>query len=186
MRLEFPSYSIWLTDIPAVLVVARMRRYRKDFSAILVSSNSDLTKSRFLRLFLLSIALILTFLPVQLYTLYQNSIMPLIPYSWRLVHGQDWWRVIPVPTGGAVPFDRWIQIAVGFAVFVFFGLGQDAQKMYRQWLLKIGFGRLLPCLRHEPSSARRAFPASSQTDSFGSKANLFFRDGLSRVSMLSS
>lgn len=162
-----------------------MRRYRKNFSEILVSSNSNLTKNRFLRLFLLSITLIITFIPLQFYVLFVNSVEPpLLPYSWDLVHSPQWEDIMLIPTGGKVYYDRWIQIALGFGVFVFFGLGQDAQTMYRKWLLNAGFGRVFPSLNRQPTR-RAILPTSSQTSSFGSKTRSFFKDRLFPISMLS-
>lgn len=162
-----------------------MRRYRRNFSEILVSSNSNLTKNRFLRLFLLSITLIFTFIPLQFYVLFVNSVQPpLLPYSWDLVHSPQWEDIMLIPTGGKVYYDRWIQIALGFGVFVFFGLGQDAQTMYRKWLLNAGFGRVFPTLNRQPTR-RAILPTSSQTSSFGSKTRSFFKDRLFPISMFS-
>lgn len=115
-----------------------MRKYRRDFSSILSASNSNLTESRFLRVFLLSSLLVLIFLPFQTYVLYQNLSHPLIPYSWDLVHERSsWMDIIMVPQRGVVPLDRWITIILGLLLFVFFGLGSDATKMYRKWWLKL-------------------------------------------------
>ncbi|CAF9916503.1 MAG: a-factor receptor [Alectoria fallacina] len=169
----------------SVLVIIRMRRYRKNFSEILESSNSNLTKSRFLRLFLLSIALIVTFIPLQFYVLFVNSAEPaLIPYSWDLIHSPQWGDIVLIPTDGKLYYDRWIQIALGYGVFLFFGLGQDAQILYRKWLLKIGFGRVFPGLHRQPNR-RAILPTSGRTDSFGRKTRSFFKDRLFRISMLS-
>ena len=162
-----------------------MHRYRKNFSEILSSSNSRLTKNRFLRLFLLSITLVLTFIPLQFYVLYVNSVNPpLIPYSWNLVHGSEWEDIMLIPTGGVVYYDRWIQLALGFGVFIFFGTGQDAQTMYRKWLLKAGFGRLFPGL-YRQNNRRGILPTRSQTESFGSRTRSFFKERLFQTSMLS-
>lgn len=115
-----------------------MRKYRRDFSSILSASNSNLTESRFLRVFLLSSLLVLIFLPLQTYVLYQNLSRPLLPYSWDLVHERSsWMDIIMVPQHGVVPLDRWITIILGLLLFVFFGLGSDATKMYRKWWLKL-------------------------------------------------
>ena len=171
--------------ITLVLVIIRMRRYRKNFSEILVSSNSNLTKNRFLRLFLLSIALILTFIPLQFYILFFNAVeLPLLPYNWDLVHGPQWEDIMLIPTGGSVKYDCWIQIALGFGVFVFFGLGHEAQIMYRKWLLKAGFGRVFPGLHRQPNR-RAILPTSSRTGSFGSRTRSFFKERVFRISMLS-
>ena len=161
----------------------RMRRYRKNFSEILVSSNSNLTKNRFLRLFLLSIVLILTFIPLQFYVLFVNSVeLPLLPYNWDLVHGPHWGDIMLIPTGGHVTYDCWIQLALGFGVFVFFGLGHEAQTMYRKWLLKAGFGRVFPGLHRQPAR-RTILPTSNRTDSFGSRTRIFFKERFFRRSM---
>lgn len=45
-----------------------------------------------------------------------------------------------------VLYDRWANLACGALVFLFFGLGRDAKNMYREWLVKIGLGRLFPVL----------------------------------------
>ncbi|KAL8687521.1 MAG: hypothetical protein Q9218_006330 [Villophora microphyllina] len=120
-----------------VVVLIRMRKYRREFSSIISASNSNLTESRFQRLFLLSFALALVYLPVQLYILYRNASAPLLPYDWKLIHGYDWMNIIMQPSYGVVPLDRWITIVLGIFVFLFFGTGSDATKMYRKWLLKL-------------------------------------------------
>lgn len=114
-----------------------MRTYRREFSSIITASKSNMTESRFIRLFLLSSALVLVFLPLQLYVLYHNASVSLLPYSWAEVHGYDWMDVVKQPTHGVVPLDRWITIVLGIFVFLFFGLGNDATKMYRKWWLKL-------------------------------------------------
>ncbi|KAL8813847.1 MAG: hypothetical protein Q9223_006888 [Gallowayella weberi] len=105
------------------------------------ASTSDLTKSRFLRLFLLASSLVLIFTPVQFYVFSLNLSTPLIPYSWDLVHDRHaWMDIIMLPLHGFVPVDRWISVVVGFFVFMFFGLGSDATRMYRKWWLKLRLG----------------------------------------------
>ncbi|KAL8707490.1 MAG: hypothetical protein Q9220_007480 [cf. Caloplaca sp. 1 TL-2023] len=121
----------------SVVVMWRMQKYKREFSAILTASTSNLTESRFLRLFLLSASLILIFLPLQLYVLYRNTTVPLLPYSWRLVHGPEWMDIIMMPAHGVVPLDRWITVVLGIFVFLFFGLGTEATKMYRKWWAKL-------------------------------------------------
>lgn len=168
-----------------VLVIIRMRRYRKNFSEILESSSSNLTKSRFLRLFLLSMVLLVIFIPLQFYVLFRNSVEPpLIPYSWDQTHGPQWQDIMLIPTGGKVYYDRWFQLALGFGVFIFFGFGHDAQTMYRKWLLKAGLGQVFPCLHRQPTR-RGILPTKSQTNSFNSKTRLFFKDRLFRTSTFS-
>lgn len=118
--------------------MVRMRKYRRDFASILSASNSNLTESRFLRVFLLAFLLVLIFLPLQIYEFYLNVSHPLSPYSFDLIHNSSsWMDIIMVPQHGVVPLDRWITIILGILLFVFFGLGSDATKMYRKWWLRL-------------------------------------------------
>ena len=160
-----------------------MHKYRRDFSSILNSSSSNLTQSQFKRLFFMSIMLIAIILPVQLYVMKQNVSYPLLPYDWNAIHGPAWWDVIMVPTYGAIYYDRWIHIGVGFAIFFFFGLGKEAITMYRGWLLKAGFGRIFPNL-YTPS--RKLSNISTTRASFSSRARMFLSKRLSDDSFVHS
>lgn len=136
----WPVVLCLMATFHGLLVMFRMRKYRKEFSSVLTASNSSLTQSRFLRLFLLSFLLVLIFLPFQLYVFYLNVSGPLLPYSWDLVHGPAWMDIIMIPRHGVVPLDRWITIVLGVLLFLFFGLGSDATKMYRKFWLKLRLG----------------------------------------------
>ena len=166
----------------------RIRKYRKEFAAILQCSNSGLNKSRFLRLFFMCLVLTILGVPVQLYILYKNCTYPMIPYSWSRIHGPAWGDIILIPTNGSVTFDHWVQLAVGLTIFIFFGLGHDAMKMYRQCLVKLGFGKLFPSLlapTHHPSDDRRP-SILSDTGSFSSRAYSFVKKKLFRSRVTSS
>ena len=157
----------------------RLRKYRKDFSAILTSSNPGLTKSRFIRLFLAALFLIVLCIPVQVYVFYNNANYPLVPYSWSEIHGPTWWNIILIPTYGSVSFDRWIQIGLGIVVFACFGVGQDAIAMYRKWLLQAGMGKIFPRLRTDclPSYSTACSPGTIST--YSSKVRGFIGRKLS-------
>lgn len=137
-----------------------MRRYRQEFAAVLGSTGSNLTKSRFKRLFLMSATLTLIVLPVQFYVLAQNTSFPFIRYNWSAVHGKSWQDIIMRSTQGTVYYDRWVHIAIGFTMFLFFGLGAEALKMYRGWLLTCGFHKIFPQLLRQSPSSRNASTSS--------------------------
>lgn len=120
----------------------------------------------------MTITLIAIVLPVQFYVLYRNLSFPFLPYDWNAIHGPNWGDIILVPTGGVVHFDRWIHIAVGFAIFFFFGVGKEALNMYRGWLLKIGFGAIFP--RLHPTDKRIPSTASTTKGSISSRARIYF------------
>ena len=192
--LDLSLATVFLVDIPpcvfilvvayyCVLVIHRIRIYRKNFAAILSSTSSGLTKSRFLRLFIYALILLLAYLPVQFYVLYTRLQYGLYPYDWDRVHGPEWQTIGLVPMNGIVEFDVWIQISLGFTVFFCFGVGQDAMATYRSWLLKCGFGHIFPRLRRDNQAPTGAVPTTPNSpSSFGSKAHLFFKHKLSLAS----
>ena len=161
----------------AVLVIIRLVQYKRSFSDILSASSSSLTTSRFLRLFFMSLVLVLGALPLQLYGLVENfSHYEFKSYSWRRVHAH-WEDIILIPTFGQVTVDHWVQVAVGFTVFIFFGMGKDATKLYRSWLLAVGLGKIWPSLRRDGST--RGGEKGSSARSFGSRAQLWVKDRFS-------
>ena len=162
-----------------MLVLVRLRRYRKNFSAILAASNSGLTKSRFLRLLFVALGLILIILPTQCYAFYQTVAHPLETYSWDAVHGLEWWDILLVPTNGSVEMDRWVKLAAGFVVFFAFGFGREAKAMYRSWCLKVGLGKIFPRLRNDRLPSYSQSGQSARTRLFSSKARDFFARKLS-------
>lgn len=82
----------------------------------------------------MSATIILAVLPTHIFALASNAADAPLPYSWSRVHDPLWSRrVILVPSGGRAAFDRWIYLTAGFAVFAFFGTGEDATALYRSW-----------------------------------------------------
>jgi pheromone a factor receptor len=135
-----------LTSI-AGIVLYRLYCYQAGFSTLL--SNSSTTKSRFIRLFMISIILIFVVLPISI----QALVVPLEEgyhsYDWNYTHYVGW-DIIKVPTGGKIlahEIDAIIGIVSGYLVFFCFGLGKDAIGMYRAWAAKLGLLTIFPCLK---------------------------------------
>ena len=196
-----PSYSdSWLSILLAylwppivcviasyygVLVLLRMRKYRREFAGVLAASSSGLNKSRFLRLLLTASILLFICLPLQMYAFSQNVSYPITALDWAQDHDPLRWQTfIAVQTFGAVYPDRWIRAPLGLPVFLCFGLGPEAKALYRSWLLSLGFGHIFPCLkRREGQTGRNTVNTSSGSSSLGSKARLFFSRQASRLSL---
>lgn len=153
----------------------RLYRYRQEFSRLLEASNTN--RSRFLRLFIMSLVLILGILPLQFYLFVLNVNRPQIRYSWSEVHNESWSKIIMVPSGGHVTIDRWVQIGCGFLVFIFFGFGTDAVAMYRSWLVTLGFTRFFPRLKRRQSSV---LSQRGSWTSFGSRTKSMLSSRWSR------
>ncbi|KAJ5191832.1 uncharacterized protein N7498_010817 [Penicillium cinerascens] len=159
------------------LVLIRLYKYRSDFVHILRSRGSTMNKSGFLRLFFLAFTLLIAILPAQAYVVYYDLTLslPWHPYSWNRIHGPGWNQIQKVATYGVVFFDRWTPIAAGFVIFIFFGFGRDATKMYRTMLWYLGFGYCFPGVsRPLDSQASASIPAPNASNSatlIGSASN---------------
>lgn len=143
-----------------------------------------MNKSGFLRLFFLALSLLIAILPVQAYVIYYNTKLswPWHPYSWDRIHGPAWYRIIKVPAYGQVFFDRWIPVAAGFMIFIFFGFGRDATRMYRTMFWSLGLGHcfpgVAPPLDSQATVATPQVNASNSTTLVGStssKVKLLFK-----------
>ncbi|KAJ5716490.1 hypothetical protein N7493_008401 [Penicillium malachiteum] len=145
------------------LVLIRLHRYRTDFEAILRSSNSHLSKSRFLRLFLVAFTMLIIILPVEGYVMYYDLSLslPWHTYSWSRIHNAHWYHITMVPTYGSVFFDRWTPIAMGFITFIFCGLGRDTVRVYKLILWHLGFGYCFPGMSRPLDSQSSTQPAQN-------------------------
>lgn len=150
-----------------------MHRYRSEFGRLLAISNT--TKSRFLRLFILSMMLILVFLPLQIYVFVRNLEFGVGGYHWSWTHPEDWGFIQIIPTFGVVFFDRWIQGAVGILLFFLFGIGDDALKMYRRGLRRCGFGKIFTAIQSDGPIRGLSFGMAGTWSSLESKARSMLR-----------
>ncbi|KAJ5908284.1 Pheromone receptor 1 [Penicillium taxi] len=142
------------------LTLFRLHRYWSDFESILRSSSSRMSKSRFVRLFCLAFTMLVGILPTQGYVVYADIklSMPWHAYSWNNMHGPSWHKVILVPSGGEVFFDRWIPVAMGFIIFIFCGFGKDAMRTYRKVFWQVGLGK---CFNVKPPiDSKYSLPSS--------------------------
>lgn len=148
-------------------------------------SNSQMSKSQFIRLLCLSLAMLIGSFPLQLYVLYVNAVAvlasPYMPYTWSLVHGPHWGEIGTIPSYGSVVFSVWIHVAGGFFLFAFFGFGRDATLMYRSALLRMGLGRVFPSLKHphifdQGPGHHGPRRDSTRLGSISSRAKLMFRN----------
>ncbi|PVI07560.1 STE3-domain-containing protein, partial [Periconia macrospinosa] len=126
------------------LLVYRLYRYRREFHRLLAARNT--TKSRFIRLFIMSIIFLVVVVPYDIFILYQLVSLTSVDYQWSRVHGDNWNSVAKVPSHGTLRFDRWAEMAFGYILFFLFGTGTDANNSYKRMLVSIGLGNFFPSL----------------------------------------
>lgn len=126
-----------------------------------------------MRLFLICLAWLAIAFPLEVYVIYNSSQSRHVPYSWAETHDATQWKTVPLMYSyGEVLYIRYVWLVCGFLVFLAFGLGKDAVKMYKQTLLNLGFGRCLPSLRE--GSSPRSGSVAATLSSINSKAKLIF------------
>lgn len=140
-----------------VLLTYRLYRYRREFARLVAARNT--TRSRFIRLFILSLIIVIGYTPYSVWLLLDTVRELRYSYSWDEVHGPEFNTVMKIPTYGQVPTAKWVQVATGYVFFLIFGTGKDAYNMYRKMLLAIGFGRFFPSL-HNMAHSGSGTPSS--------------------------
>ena len=174
-KVIFPSTTpLTLTDIVLsliVLILARLIQHRLTFASIL--ANSNMTRNRFLRLYLFCTTLVVFFVPLQLYTLYTNiSHKEFKSYSWNRWHGTETWNdIVMAPSEGRVLYPVYVWLGGGIFIFVFFGFGKDAVEMYRTGLVAIGVHKVWPGLSRDNTPRQSSADSGS---SLSSKARMLF------------
>ncbi|KXG49979.1 Fungal pheromone STE3 GPCR [Penicillium griseofulvum] len=163
------------------LVLIRVHKYRSDFANIIRASSSNLSKSRFLRLFFLALSMLVCILPLQGYVVYSDIVLslPWHSYSWHNIHrGNEWNTIVKYPIDGTVFFDRWTPVASGFMIFIFFGFGRDATRMYSTVFWYFGLSSCFPSIEpptstHTPSRGH-ASTATTLVGTISSRARSLF------------
>lgn len=125
--------------------------------------NHGTNKSRFIRLFLLCILWIFGNVPVQCYVFSVTFRVPKQPFDWNDIHDpEDWNRIIVIPSFGTVLYDRYIWLASGILMFVFFGFGTEALQMYRDSVKAIGLAKLFPQRWRQNGKQTSPWPTDSR------------------------
>jgi pheromone a factor receptor len=166
-----------LTYHHAGLLSYRLYRYRREFVRLISARNT--TKSRFIRLFLICIIVIVVYVPYTCWLLAALCKQIVDPYSWSRVHDSaSLSSIFKAPAFGVVTVDRWGQVATGYVMFFVFGTGCDASNTYKKMLLKVGLGRAFPGLHvmHQGGIAtpNSFIAAKTWTSNVSSKAKSLF------------
>lgn len=158
-----------MTNFLIVLVIVRLRRHRGTLSSTLSSTGSSFTARKFMKLFIITLSLLILYLPVTLAFFYFNLPLPLIPYSWSRVHDPKVWPVVFFLTDAdfpRTPYYGWPSIGMSIASFLFFGLNSEAIDIYRKFAVKTGLAYLWPSLRESRLDRRRNSSSGSWRSHF--------------------
>ena len=156
----WPAVAALVDAYYAFLLLWRLYVYRREFANILQAAAT--TRSRFLKPLMLSVLCGLAIVPLSFYMLALNVGGGFHEFEWHRVHDPKRWNNVGyVDLGNSALPDRWVWVGTGALVFVFFGLGQDAKKMYTGWLVKMGFGKVWPKLPRKSGAGKRGGKSST-------------------------
>lgn len=162
---HFNNTSIIATNLDEVLLIYRLYIYRREFSRILAARNT--TKSRFLRLFIICMIIIVVYMPYSIWLIV--SVWPLYmqyDFDWNFIHGPRSKTILKIASGGDVPVDKWGQVATAYFIFIALGTGNDSYNLYKKILLSFGLGKYFPSLyvkRGDGTSSPSRFSLWSST-----------------------
>nr|AIV43894.1 pheromone a factor receptor [Morchella elata] len=142
-------------------VIYLLRKYQRQYSENVNSALSDSTKSRFMRLFIISTFMVSVNFPIVLYIFYHNLQYPMVPYSWKLVHSTFGWDYVPYVKSNSIQFDHWIPVLAGIVCFVFFGTGREASQICKEWFEFFGLGAQFTFLKKMTPKTERSSSISS-------------------------
>lgn len=145
-------YTIWMLIwstigfIYASLLLYVFYRKRKDVKDILHCTNSGLNISRFSRLLIFCMLIILVMFPFSIYSFVtdlKNVSYSYRHYSFAETHRKSLWGLILHFDPGVPLYSVWLYILMSYLVFLIFGLGSDALYMYAGFIRNIGCGVFL-------------------------------------------
>ncbi|CDO91821.1 unnamed protein product [Kluyveromyces dobzhanskii CBS 2104] len=142
-------YTVWMLIwsmigfVYATLLLFVFYKKRKDVRDILHCTNSGLNISRFARLLIFCMLIILIMFPFSIYSFasdLKNVSATYRHYSFKETHNKSLWNVILHFDPGQPLYSVWLYIVMSYLVFLIFGLGSDALTMYANFLRTIGLG----------------------------------------------
>ncbi|KAK6585684.1 hypothetical protein PZA11_002411 [Diplocarpon coronariae] len=158
------------------LMLVRLRRHRQTISEALTSTGSGLPPRKFVKLVLISMSLIVIYLPVQAVFIWYATPTTLVPYSWARIHNPATWDpilFIHTEDQSSLQWNGWAGIAMALMMFLYFGFNDDAVDTYRKWLVYCGAGRIWPSLTMSREQRRGRAGGSAAGGSRGSFTSHF-------------
>ncbi|KAK9447626.1 GPCR fungal pheromone mating factor, partial [Limtongia smithiae] len=137
-------YLVWLPVIMVIACCYNIRtiyycvRRQQEFRDLMRYGKSKLTILRFARLLLFCIVMIFTGVPIIMYISVYNFKLGFRAFKWSEVHDPATWYTIPRVPKASYMFTFYLYPITGFLLFIFFGIGQDAMRMYKGLLNKLG------------------------------------------------
>jgi pheromone a factor receptor len=155
-----------LTVLSQVCIVVRVLKHRRNISGILVSNGSGLRDRIFLRMAIISIVVLLSYIPVQGAFFFNAISSGVTSYSLFDNYSNGWNqpdRVTLADYGGQMSqYIGWTSAAWNLVFFLFSGFERESVIETRKMLVALGFGKFWPSLA-QPLQPRCGTASSNRT-----------------------
>ncbi|CEP64431.1 Ste3p LALA0_S11e03950g [Lachancea lanzarotensis] len=156
-------YTMWMFAwsfvgfVYAILLLHVFYQKRKDVRDILHCTNSGLNLARFARLLMFCVLIILVMFPFSFYSFVAELQELSSGYNFQAIHDKSSWNTVVRLDIKKPLYSVWLYILMSYLVFVVFGLGTDALKMYADCARCLGLGPLMDVIsqRLEARSQKR-------------------------------
>ncbi|EPS42569.1 hypothetical protein H072_3438 [Dactylellina haptotyla CBS 200.50] len=120
------------------MIVHKMKKHLAERNLMGFLTSTHTIDSGFRRLYMMVTLFLVIYWPTNLYGVVSFCMTPMLPYDWGAVHA-DWWGTIyKFPDNQSFQYQRWIKVIAGWALFLIFGRGAEAEFIY--WDLAKTFG----------------------------------------------
>jgi pheromone a factor receptor len=132
------------------LLLVRFYKHQKAIGRILLNSGSGFRIRPYITMVIITLSLVVIYLPVQM--IFTRQVIPasLNRYSWTEVHNNKNFAPVFVHTGEApmLQYRGWTPIATLQLLWAFYGFDDHAMEFYRWTLIKLGFAYFWPKLMY--------------------------------------
>lgn len=127
----------------SVITLILYFKKRKEAKDILVCTNSGLSLKRFFRLLIYCMLVITAAIIFSCLIGANLKMNHSVFYSKELENSAIKKMILKFPSVRTVDINKWTLIAVSFISFFLFGIGHDANEMYKSFIMKLPFGELI-------------------------------------------
>ena len=149
--------------------------YRKGNGRTLASNNSGMPARKLMKLIVISLILLIIYLPIQLLFIIRNWPSSLKGYSWSTDHNPAEWDPVdfyPTSEFPELQYTGWTPVGASAVMFIFFGFTDHAIDKYRGWLVKLRFSKFWPGLLEPRRQACRGNITWTTVSRISSKLDL--------------
>ncbi|KAI1002377.1 hypothetical protein K3495_g5823 [Podosphaera aphanis] len=136
---------LFLTFILSIIMGVMIHRKREEISCSLSDESSRASQRTFIKLYVLATIIIAIYFPVQL--IFIIRFLPTSYESYKFTPKTKAWATpsfYHTSNDPQIQYQPWAYITINLLMFLFYGANDDAQKLYKKCMHKMGLAKLFP------------------------------------------